>query len=446
MALNIAVSALPDRGLLMLNRCSTGGKIVPRKVKSRELDSREARSRLTARGMPYYKSLDQKLHLGYRRLKGKAGTWWARHYLGDRQYDVEPIGIADDQSPADGIEILDFWQAQDKARARVGVRVANGAGKAGPLTVKAAVEDYLQFLETNRKPSTARDSRYRAAAFILPDLGNIKVADLTTERLERWLAHNAKSAPRLRTSKGDTQQHREVADDDDRRRRKASANRLLTILKGALNRAWRRGKVASDSAWRRVEPFEDVDAARVRYLSVEEAKRLVNACDTQFRPLVQAALATGARYSELARLRVNDFDHRAGTVAIRQSKSGNARHIILTDEGVALFRQLTAGRGGDELMLGTWGDSHQRRPMLEAVKRAKIRPAISFHGLRHTWASLAVMAGMPLMIVARNLGHADTRMVEKHYGHLAPGYVKQVIREHAPQFGFETDSKIASLR
>jgi integrase len=420
---------------------------MPRKVKSRELDSREARSRLTPRGMPYYKSLDQKLHLGYRRIKGKSGTWWARHYLGDRQYDVESIGTADDQSSANGVDILDFWQAQDKARERMGVRVANGAGKTGPMTVKDAVEDYLQFLESKRKPSTARDSRYRAAAFILPELGDIKVAALTKDRLEGWHKHNAKIAPRLRTKPGDKQQHREIAEGDDgRRRRQASANRLLTILKAALNRAWRDGKVASDSAWRRVEPFENVDAARIRYLSVEEAKRLVNACDPKFRPLVQAALATGARYSELARLQVHDFDHRAGTAAIRQSKSGKPRHIVLTDEGVALFRQLTAGRAGDELMLGTWGDSHQRRPMIEAVRRAKIKPAISFHGLRHTWASLAVMAGMPLMIVARNLGHSDTRMVEKHYGHLAPGYVKQAIREHAPQFGFETDGKIVALR
>ena len=57
---------------------------MPRKVKDKNLDSREARARLKPRGMPYYRSLDKKLHLGYRRLKGKAGTWWVRHYLGDQ--------------------------------------------------------------------------------------------------------------------------------------------------------------------------------------------------------------------------------------------------------------------------------------------------------------------------------------------------------------------------
>ena len=78
--------------------------------------------------------------------------------------------------------------------------------------------------------------------------------------------------------------------------------------------------------------------------------------------------------------------------------------------------------------------------MREAVKRAKIAPSISFHGLRHTWASLAVMAGMPLMVVGRNLGHVDTRMVEKHYGHLAASYVADEVRKSAPKFGFKPNN------
>jgi len=58
----------------------------------------------------------------------------------------------------------------------------------------------------------------------------------------------------------------------------------------------------------------------------------------------------------------------------------------------------------------------------------------------------AVMNGMPLMIVARNLGHRDTRMCELHYAHLPPGHVRDAIREGAPKFGFKPDSKVALLR
>ena len=58
--------------------------------------------------------------------------------------------------------------------------------------------------------------------------------------------------------------------------------------------------------------------------------------------------------------------------------------------------------------------------MREACRRAKIDPPISIHGLRHTYASSRDHEWVPLLIVAKNLGHTDTRMIEAHYGHLAP--------------------------
>jgi integrase len=92
-----------------------------------------------------------------------------------------------------------------------------------------------------------------------------------------------------------------------------------------------------------------------------------------------------------------------------------------------------------------WGKSNQEFPLREALARAHITPRITFHGLRHTWASLAVMGGVPLMVVARNLGHADTTMVEKHYGHMAPGYMQEQIRAGAPRYGVTEPSTVVPL-
>ena len=86
----------------------------------------------------------------------------------------------------------------------------------------------------------------------------------------------------------------------------------------------------SADAWRRVKPFKNVSAARVRYLTIAEATRLINACQGEFRHLVRAALETGARYSELARLKAADFDPDAGTIAIGKSKTGKGRMSVLT--------------------------------------------------------------------------------------------------------------------
>jgi integrase len=131
-------------------------------------------------------------------------------------------------------------------------------------------------------------------------------------------------------------------------------------------------------------------------------------------------------------------------------RGGKPRHVVLTDEGAAPVSRLTAGRSGHEPLLTKangepWRASHQKRPMAEACRRAEITPHIGFHGLRHTWASLAVMAGVPLLVVAKNLGHSNTRMVEKHYGHLAPSYIADAIRAGAPRFGFQPDPKLAML-
>ena len=410
-----------------------------RMVRDAALETRSARARLKPRGKPYYRSLEEGLHLGYRKGVGGAGKWVCRHYVGGQTYSVETIAVADDLSDPDGVAVLSYRQAQAKARERMVRRAHAAAGRTGPLTVRGAVDDYLTFLETTRK--SVSDARSRAAAWIYPALGDIEADALTTDQLRKWLIDLARSPPLLRTKAGAERKHRTIGNDaETQRRRRSSANRILTVLKAALNRAWRDGRVSSDAAWRRVEPFESVDAARVQYLTLPEAGRLINASEPDFRLLVKAALLTGARYGELIRLQVHDFNSDSGTVAIRQSKTGKPRHVILTDEGIDFFRNLTTGRAANELILrkadgNGWNTSHQARPMLRACAGANLDPPINFHGLRHTYCSHAVMNGAPLLVVARNLGHADTRMVEKHYGHLCPSYAAEAIRAAAPRFG-----------
>jgi integrase len=338
---------------------------------------------------------------------------------------------------------MTFAQAQQAARgARPGRRAAEA------YTVAAAMGDYVRFLESDgRSPAAIRDARYRVDALILPDLGAVAVGALTSERLRRWRDDIARAKPRLRTRPGEEQKHRQAAaGEDGRRARRASANRTWTILRAALNHAFGEGKADSDVAWRKVKPFKGVDKARVRYLSVDEAKRLINASDPEFRPMVQAALLTGGRYGQIAQLTVNDFNADAGTVRMRTRKGDGTEkvhHVHMTTEGIRFFEAACAKRAGaDDLLFvksdgSPWLKSHQRRPIEEASARAKIDPPANFHVARHTWASHAVMNGVPLLVVAKNLGHADTRMVEKHYGHLAPSYVADAIRAGAPRFGIK---------
>jgi len=421
-----------------------------RTVRDTNLESRTARARLAQRHKPYYRLIDQGCHLGYR--KGpRGGAWSARYFIGGGQYAEKTLGIADDTQDADGKSVLTFAQAQRQARAwfSVQARLATGEGHIGPYTVEDAWRDYLDWFGAHRKSEHAM--QVSAEAHIVPALGPIELSALTTAKLRVWHEKLAATPARTRSKKNQPVRYRELSDDPDAlRRRKATANRILTILKAALNHAWREGKAATDEAWRRVKPFHNVNAPRIRYLTKAECKRLVNACQSEFRKLVQAALLTGCRYGELVALRVEDFHGDSETLRIRTSKSGKPRNVYVTGEGVTLLRNVTLGRRADEIMFvrgdsRPWGKAHQVRPLLEACERAKIAPAVSFHILRHTYASLLVMAGAPLQVVAHNVGHSDTRMTERHYAHLASSYVGDTIRALAPRLGVVKRSNVISL-
>ena len=101
-------------------------------------------------------------------------------------------------------------------------RVHEANGVSGPLTVKAAVEAYLEFLESNRK--SAVDLRHRAQAHIYPMLGNVEVASLTTDILRRWHVGLVKALPRARTKPGDVATAPRVR----RQRRSGSASPLVS--------------------------------------------------------------------------------------------------------------------------------------------------------------------------------------------------------------------------
>jgi integrase len=407
-------------------------------VKHKRLESPTARSRLKPGRQPHWQALvEGKVHLGYQRHRGdEQGRWLIRRYVGNRRYQLEAIGRADDATTeADGVRVLSYVQAYDKAAAMVSLP----AGKKEQLTVADVWGNYL---EAKRDKGQLLDSAVSAGrVYILPPLGDLIVDRLDIKQLRKWHATVAHTPARLRSVKGKLVHKPEPSTDEEKRARKVSANRVLTYLKAALNHAYKEGDVKNRDAWDiKLEPFAKVDAPRERYLNVDEARRLINACTPDFRPLVQAALESGCRYGELTRMRVHDFHADSGTLHVHVSKSGKSRDVVLSAAGADFFRRHCLGRAGHDWMFvhrdGTpWGKSDQCEPMHNAVERARISPPISFHGLRHTWASLAVMNHMPLMVVAKNLGHRDTRMVEHHYGHLAKSFVADAIRAHAPVYG-----------
>lgn len=424
-----------------------------RPIRDARLVSPTARQRLPARPEPYWRRISKGCYLGYRR--GQADGSWVARWRAPAGNQVQHIlGAADDGLAADGLNALSFDQAQAKAQewfVTVAAQTMLGHGT-GPYTVADCLRDYVAWLKDAKK--SARHVETYAKAWILPALGRLDTAALTTERIETWRTEIRRAKPRQRTPRGRPPSYRPEDPDPLEADRKARrrANTYLVYLRAALNHAWRLGRITvSADIWMRVRPYGQVDRPRSNYLTEDQALLLVNACGPGLRELSQLALLTGARYGELCAFDVRDFDARNGLLYVRTSKSGRPRHIVLSEEGIALCRTLTAGRPLNAPLLRQgngerWKRDLHRRPFKEAAARIGLDPSFTFHELRHTWASLAVMNGAELIVVAENLGHRDTRMVERVYGHLAHTYVARRIRETAPAYGFAADNTVVDLR
>jgi integrase len=419
------------------------------KVKAVKIDTRAARAKLQARGQPYYFEVRIGLHLGYRK-GARRGVWVGRLRLGDGGYLVETLDLADDDREQPGISfdlakgaVLDW--AAERAREAKGARGGQGGHAIAPrrksslATVRDAVKDYLDFLDQQRK--SGPKSRALANASILPELGDIRLRDLTKAVLTNWLYNLAASARRTRAGEAPP-----PASEEERRKRRASANRVWTVLKAALNMALAADPplVASDAAWRTVKSLGEANAANQRLLTLDEMRRIAAAAedDPDFRALFICACHSGLRYGELSRLVVGDYDARSDSALVRYSKVGKSRRVTLTREASAFFAGLCAGRGADETLLQrngeAWRPGMQDRPMRAACAKAGV-PHACFNSTRHAYASHSVMDGLSSLVVARAMGHSSTRQVEMTYGHLSPEHIVETIQKLRKPLGLDDD-------
>jgi integrase len=343
------------------------------------------RFHLAERREPYWTVISAGNALGYRRgVKG--GTWIAKFRDDSGKRHLEALGAADDARDADGLSVFSFAQAQERARSWFERKARERSGDFVPLgrtyTIADALVEYrADYQHRSGKATDRLDAS--AGAWILPELGPVPLDKLTKGRVVAWHLKMAETPPRLRTKPGAeahqpgravailaAQKHQEVdISPEGVRRRRSTANRVLTILKAALNHAYREGRFSSDDAWRSVRAFREVDAARLRYLSDEEARRLTNACAADFRALVTGALVSGCRYSELASMTVRDFNPDAGTLQVRTSKGRQTALCSIGTRGPRFRRCTCRGTPGKRAFV----PSRQRQTLGE------IRAATAAH-------------------------------------------------------------------
>ncbi|MFO0390159.1 MAG: tyrosine-type recombinase/integrase [Alphaproteobacteria bacterium] len=205
----------------------------------------------------------------------------------------------------------------------------------------------------------------------------------------------------------------------DKRLAPASINRRLDMLRAVILRARRWGVTVPEvniSAHRLQMP-----EARTRWLTPEEAERLIEHAADHLKPIIQFALYTGARLSNITQLQWQQVDLKERIIRLRvKSKLPGGKLLevpisqpcydLLQAQGVektghVFTRSFKAGR--------TLPLASIKRSFKSACKAAKITD-FRFHDLRHTAASWMVQQGVPLDVVRDVLGHSDISMTQKY--------------------------------
>jgi integrase len=302
------------------------------------------------------------------------------------------------------------WAQSLETKLREGASLA--FSEAQKHTLNDAIDRYLESVMPAKAASTQEDQREQLAWWA-GEYGDLKLSAITTpllvevrDKLSKTIAKHGKGT--LRPS---------------------SVNRYLAAISHVLRVASR------EWYWIPANPMDQVprlkeNNARDRYLSEDELKCLMNACEisesADLRLAVLLTLTTGARHMEVLGLTWKDVDLASATVTFRHTKNKTHRAVGLVPDLVAMLRER---RGiGAALVFPSPHDPTKpidlRSAWETALRRAEIAD-FRWHDLRHTAASYLAMEGASAPEIAAVLGHKTLAMV-KRYAHLSPQHTARV--------------------
>lgn len=279
-----------------------------------------------------------------------------------------------------------------------------------PLLQEFAPDWLETYARTNNKPSEYRSKRLTMQNHLLPMFGNYRLSEITTQEVEVFKA--AKLREGLRPK---------------------SINNYLAVLSKCLSIANDWGRVSSLP---KVTYFRAV-SQRLDFLSPEESDQLIRGAHVpMWTEMAVLGLRTGMRLGELFGLDWQDIDFDRHQLTVERSivrgqvgtpKNGRTRHIPLSPATETALRSIRKHSGlvfsrhdGTPLSYNDASKALHRLCDRTGVRR------ISWHVLRHTFASHLAVQGVPLPIIKDLLGHYSIVMTMR-YAHLAPSSLSDAV-------------------
>jgi len=217
---------------------------------------------------------------------------------------------------------------------------------------------------------------------------------------------------------------------------KSTINRQSATLSKFFSWAMERDYHPGPNPMCRVKKFRE-SPGRARYLTADEAARLIAAAAHHLKPILIAALHTGGRLQEVLTLLWGDVDLERGIVMFRRetTKSRKERQVPLTQELAATLRRLRPG-APDERIFDYNGQeiTSVRIAFLRSCRKAGLGRDVVFHTLRHTFASWFVMNGGDPYRLQKLLGHSSMTLTQR-YAHLSAEFIQAAVHFIGPPKG-----------
>ncbi|KKC23950.1 tyrosine-type recombinase/integrase [Sphingomonas sp. SRS2] len=379
----------------------------------------------------HWRSIDRGVHLGYHKNR-RGGRWLVRWYQkSTSSYSRLQLGVADDVFDEDTLSYYAAVQAAKEAVATARRRTAADAG--GPtLTVQLAVEEYLTARNARKSAAEEREVKADAASTLNKHVLSNKtfcatrLDDLTEKKLIDW---RGSIDPKL---KGTTRR------------------RILNDLKAALNATYRKerrrlpselGEIIKIGLAAEDIVIEHVEVARDNQILDDEIVRQIVTTafemDDDIGRMVLCLAATGARFSQLKRMKVRDAQLSLKRLLVPHSKKGRNKAagyspIRIGQDVIDALRAVASGRRADEPMLERWrlkqtapgvwvrdrrgawtSSSELTRPWAAICGHIGLEDIVPY-ALRHSSIVRGIASGLPIRLVAA-MHDTSVVMIEKHY-------------------------------
>jgi integrase len=269
------------------------------------------------------------------------------------------------------------------------------------ITVSDLIQRYLDTQVSHLKDKTRDGYEYNLNHWVIPRIGNIKVAELGVGHISQFIVDMRKHGFKKWTIQG-----------------------CLTPMGSMFRYAVRQG-------WMSKNPISELernerpraDQRQMEILSTDDIQLVLQHAKKQYRPIIHAACWTGMRIGELLSLQWDDVDLENGIIRVRSSKTrAGVREVVIPDSLVRVLASLDTTSGYVfQTKRGTpFGQRNVLRALHEAQEDAGLTKT-GLHALRHTYASMMIAQGVDVVQVSKQLGHANPKITLGIYAHLFEG-------------------------